>query len=140
MKRATPYSSFITFDAPNPERTCVRRVRSNTPLQALTMLNDAVFVECAKALAKRLLEQTHSTNEERMQEAWLRVMGHPASDEALKTIFAFLETEMSHLENQPDSVKALTGQEEVTEQNREWAGWILVCRALLNLDETITKS
>ncbi len=55
LKRTAPYAASITMDAPTSEATCVRRDRSNTPLQALTLLNDAVFVEAAQAMARRIV-------------------------------------------------------------------------------------
>ena len=57
LKRTAPYAASITMDAPTSEATCVRRERSNTPLQALTLLNDAVFVEAAQALARRVVAE-----------------------------------------------------------------------------------
>ena len=56
-KRTAPYAAFGTFDQPTSEVACVRRERSNTPLQALTLLNDAVFIEAAQALARRVMAE-----------------------------------------------------------------------------------
>src|SRR5204862_7495641 len=58
LQRTSPYPMLMTFDAPDGVLSCVRREKSNTPLQALTLLNDAVCVECAQALARRILTET----------------------------------------------------------------------------------
>ena len=71
IKRTSPYPSFITLDAPNRNACVVRRPRSNTPLQALTLLNDPVYVEAAAALAKRVLNEKPKENvEERIRHAF----------------------------------------------------------------------
>ena len=139
-KRATPYAAFMTFDAPNPERTCARRIRSNTPLQALTLLNDEVYVEAATALAKKLLQKSHLTDEERIQEAWLRLVGRPASKRAIQKLLQFLANEEEDLKQSPEMATALTGEDTGHQDPVKLAVWILTCRAILNLDEVITKS
>ena len=139
-KRAVPYPTFMTFDAPNPERTCARRIRSNTPLQALTLLNDEVYMEAAGSLAKDLLGDEALSDEEGIQQAWMRLVGRPASSAAVQRIADYLQHEMAQLKQHPEAVKQLTQANEVTDDTARLAAWILTCRALLNLDEVITKS
>jgi len=139
-KRAVPYPTFMTFDAPNPERTCARRIRSNTPLQALTLLNDEVYMEAAGSLAKDLLGDEALSDEEGIQQAWMRLVGRPASSAAVQRIADYLQHEMAQLKQHPEAVKQLTHANEVTDDTVRLAAWTLTCRALLNLDEVITKS
>lgn len=139
-KRAVPYPAFMTFDAPNPERTCARRIRSNTPLQALTLLNDEVYVEAAGALAKQLLSASTLSDEERVWEAWMRLVGRPVSPAAMQQILDYLQHETVQLSQAQDVVKQLTNAKGVTEDTVRLAAWTLTCRVLLNLDEVITKS
>jgi hypothetical protein len=139
-KRAVPYPGFMTFDAPNPERTCARRIRSNTPLQALTLLNDEIYVEAASSLAKRLLNDQALSDEERVGEAWMRLVGRPVSSAARQQILNYLQDEAVKLSQAPETVKQLTGVKQVTDATVRLAAWTLTCRVLLNLDEVITKS
>src|SRR5581483_4004608 len=80
--RSVPYPVLQTFDAPNGDFSCVRRMRSNTPLQALASLNEAVFVECAQALARKTLESGATTDDARITYAFRRALSRqPTSDE-----------------------------------------------------------
>jgi hypothetical protein len=129
----------MTFDAPNPERTCARRIRSNTPLQALTLLNDEVYIEASKALAKHL-KASQLSHQERIEDAWMRLVGKPPSKHAIQKIQHYLQNEMNAFKDSPDAALAITGEEEHTKDTDQLAAWILTCRAILNLDEVITKS
>src|SRR5262249_21986825 len=81
-RRSTPYPVLQVFDAPNGDFSCVRRMRSNTPLQALASLNETVFVECAQALAKRTLEEGGNTDDQRITYAFRRALSRqPGADE-----------------------------------------------------------
>src|SRR6185437_7045276 len=81
FQRTSPYPMLMTFDAPDSNVCCVRRERSNTPLQALTTLNDTVFVECAQALGRRMAHEMSGTPEERIRRAFrLCVAREPAPD------------------------------------------------------------
>ncbi len=119
-KRSSPYPSFMNFDATARTACTLRRSRSNTPLQALTLLNDPVYVEAARALAQRILkDRPDSSPDERIRHAFqLALTRPPTRDEvaALRTLF--------------DAQRA-TGS--------ELTAWQAVGTVLLNLDETITK-
>ncbi len=120
-KRSSPYPSFVNFDAPERTACTVRRSRTNTPLQALTLLNDPVYVDAAKALARRVVaERPAATVETRIRHAFqLCLAREPAAVE----------------------VEALRGlfEQQRAAHGDETAGWRAVATALLNLDEMITK-
>ena len=82
---------LATFDAPNGDSSCVRRLRSNTPLQALTTLNETLFVECARALARQALEGGGRTDAERVTYAFRRVLGRTPSGEERTVLLDLLE-------------------------------------------------
>jgi hypothetical protein len=120
-KRAAPYPSFVNFDATERLTCTVRRSRSNTPQQALTLLNDPVYVEAAQAFAGRILaELPHAGLEERLRHAFRLCTARP-----------------------PDSVELhilrTLYQRQLAASGAEFAAWQAVATALLNLDETITK-
>src|SRR5205085_7014924 len=81
-RRSTPYPMLSVFDVPNADFSCVRRTRSNTPLQALTTLNETVFMECARALAARVLKEGGDTDDKRLAYGFrLCVARGPEADE-----------------------------------------------------------
>jgi mono/diheme cytochrome c family protein len=117
--RATPHPLFTQFDAPDGARSCTRRLRSNTPLQALTLLNDEAFVECAAALAARLTEGNR-TDDDRIDEAFRRCLARTPS----------------HRER--DRLHALLARQRAEDQD-DASAWATVARVVLNLDEFITR-
>ena len=143
--RSVPYPPLQVFDAPKGDAACVRRQRSNTPLQALVMLNEPQFVECARAMAGRVLREGGDSDDDRLDYA-LRLCVSRAGEADERTILKELldqqreriaagEVELEPLVGtQPTLYRQFTGQ-----QATEFAPWVVVCRAILNLDETITK-
>src|SRR5204863_4246461 len=96
-RRSTPYPVLQVFDAPNADFSCVRRLRSNTPLQALTCLNETVFVECAQALARKTLAEGGNTDADRLTFAFRRALARaPKSDEKAELI-TLLEKEETRI-------------------------------------------
>src|SRR5439155_4350675 len=89
-RRSTPYPMLQTFDVPNAESACVRRSRSNSPLQALVSLNEPMFVECAQALAKKTIEEGGSTDEQRLTYAFKRTVSREPKPVELKELLALL--------------------------------------------------
>ncbi|WZO99965.1 PSD1 and planctomycete cytochrome C domain-containing protein [Isosphaeraceae bacterium EP7] len=141
-KRAAPYATFTLMDAPTPEIACMRRERSNTPLQALTLLNDVVFVEAARALALRALEPTGLDTEARARLAFRRCLSREPSAEELSALVAFHDSQLEHARaGRLDPAKLLGDDAKARPDvdKPEWAAWTTVARALLNLDETITR-
>jgi Protein of unknown function (DUF1553) len=137
FQRTSPYPMLMTFDAPDSNVCVVRRERSNTPLQALTLLNDAVFVECAQALGRRLLG---TPEPERVGQAFKLCLGRdpaPAERERLTRLLAdFRELARS----QPAESAKLAGKElPAGVDAAEAAAWVALARTLLNLDEFVTR-
>lgn len=116
--RSVPYPMLQNFDTPNGDTSCVRRTRSNTPLQALTTLNEPLFFEAAQALGQRALEEGGTTDRARIAYAFRLCTGRAPKPDELAELEAFLRRQR--------------------EKNRLLA-WTSLGRALLNLDETITK-
>jgi mono/diheme cytochrome c family protein len=141
-KRTSPYSTLATFDAPSGETCIARRERSNTPLQSLTLLNDTVFVEAAQALSRLAMQETAATPLERVTLLFRRCLTRsPTVDEAAPLV-QFYEKELVRLKAGELSAAAIVGDAKngpAGSDLNEWAAWTLVARAVLNLDETITK-
>ena len=121
--RSVPYPVLQTFDAPNGDSSCVRRSRSNTPLQALTTLNEPLFMEAAGALAKLALKQPEA---QRLDYLFRRVVSRVPNAEERTELLALLDRETRHYT-------------ETKAPDPNGAAWTIVSRVLLNLDETITK-
>ncbi|MBM3837457.1 MAG: DUF1553 domain-containing protein [Verrucomicrobia bacterium] len=144
--RSVPYPMLQTFDAPNGDFSCVRRQRSNTPLQALTTLNETVFMECAQALARRAIDEGGKTEAERMAYAFRRTLGRAPTDDEQQELLALLEEQKRHIaEGWVNPLELATGKNEVPANlpkgvtPAQLAAYASVSRVLLNLDETITK-
>ena len=119
------------------EASCVRRSRSNTPLQALTTLNEPLFVECARALAAKTLKEGGDTDDARLAFAFRRCVGRELSAKEKKVLLDFLARQKELLAAAPERIKELTGLKDGA--TPEHGAWTAVARVLLNLDETITK-
>jgi hypothetical protein len=144
--RSVPYPMLQTFDAPNGESSCVRRARSNTPLQALTTLNEPLFVESARALAMKTIEEGGATEDKRIAFAMRRVLSRYPSPEEKTELLGLLEKEQKHYADGAHDPWQLAAADPAhppalprNVQPAEAAAWTVVSRVLLNLDETITK-
>ena len=144
-RRAAPYPSFVTFDAPDRAACVVQRSRTNTPLQALTLLNDPAYIEMAFALAGRMMtNRPDATDAERAAYGFrLCVARRPSSRES-GILMATYRRELESFRSRPGTAKQLI------DDIRRWkppagvdpdrlAAWFAVANLLLNLDETITK-
>ena len=147
IRRTSPYPSFMTFDAVSREFCTVRRVRTNTPLQALTMLNDEAFFEAARALAARTAREasTASGRSAAQQEHGradymfrLCTSRMPTSAES-DHIVASYERQLAHFRSKrADAAKVLKEPPSKGPDQPERAAWTLIANTLLNLDETVT--
>lgn len=146
-RRSTPYPMLATFDAPNGDFSCVRRSRSNTPLQALTLLNEPVFMESAQALARKTLVEGGKTDSERVTYAFRRTLSRPpTTDERQELLTLLAKQQKLAAEGWLNAREIATGKNEAAVGKlpagvtpTELAAYTVVSRVLLNLDETITK-
>jgi hypothetical protein len=142
-KRSCPPPSLVTFDAPDRETCIVRRERTNTPLQALVLLNDPIYIEAARGLAQRAILDGGSTSDERLRYAFRIVTGrHPTPAEAA-VLSAELRDRLQAFAADPETAKRLVAigesQSDASLSAGELAAWTMVARLILNLDEAITK-
>jgi hypothetical protein len=136
MKRTAPFAMFATFDAPSGESCVARREVSNTPLQALTLLNDAMFLEAAQALGAAVADRS-GTDADKAQWLFRRVLTRPPQAQERKLLLEYLQSQRSRLAaGELDAAKvALPGEGDIIER----AAWTLAARALFNLDEAISR-
>ena len=144
FKRTAPAPAMATFDAPNREQACTRRERSNTPLQALQLLNDVQHFEAARALAERMMTEGGGTPAERIQFAYHTVLARPPSAEELAIVSAGLEQHLDRYSQDAAAAKqAITFGESSPLPNlpeTELAAYTLTANLLLNLDETVNRN
>jgi hypothetical protein len=141
-KRASPYPSFVNFDATARTACTVKRSRANTPLQALTLLNDPVYVEAALALARRVLnEKPDATVEQRLGHAFRLCLARQPKPEEIAALRKLFEAQAAAGAADAKAARALLGPFALPKNTKpeEFAAWYAVAAALLNLDEMITK-
>ena len=119
--RSSPYPMLLAFDAPSGNVACTRRIRSNTPLQSLTLANDEAFFECAHVMAERVFGEAPPTTADRARHAFRLCLAREPSAAEHDHLVAMAQAELVASPSQPG------------------AAWTRVCRVLLNLDETITR-
>ncbi|MGE3405997.1 MAG: DUF1553 domain-containing protein, partial [Pirellulales bacterium] len=138
--RSSPYPFLVTFDAPPGNTTCTRRVRSNTPLQALTLANDAAFVELAQGLAGRVLKESPPSTSERLRHAFRLCMAREPGERELSRLTQFFDAQSAQFQAAGDAVKPLAPKDCPAEVPLyEGAAHTAVARVLLNLDEFVTR-
>jgi mono/diheme cytochrome c family protein len=142
--RTFPHPSLVAFDAPSREECTVERPRSNTPLQALVLLNDPTYVEAARAFAERIVREGGDGTEPRLQFAYRQALCRKAQPAELNVLASLYE---QHLQQYKADKQAADGLLRVGDRPApadldaaELAAWTSVARALLNLHETITRN
>ena len=136
--RSVPYPALQAFDAPSGEFSTVRRTRSNTPLQALTTLNETLFVECAQALARRVVSEGGDNDADRLVFAFRCCVARRPTVEEVKVLLDFLKTQLERFEDKSNPMEFI-GEHAAEVNASKLAAWTIVSRIILNLDETITK-
>ena len=139
VKRTAPYAANITFDGPTSDITCARRERSNTPLQALTLLNDTVFVDAARELARRVLKETPGNTSAGIDRLVQLCLGRPADPREQSTLAQFLQAQLARMESGELNPGPLAGDQVGNLEPKQLAAWTTLARVVLNLDETLTR-
>jgi hypothetical protein len=148
--RSIPYPMLQTFDAPIGEVACARRARSNTPLQALTMLNEPLFVECARALAVKIVTEGGTSEAERLKFAVRRCLSREPEQKEIQVLQKFLDQQKQRFGKDGADPWPLVADDDKAKHQLEaklpsgtgpadLAAWTALARVVLNLDETITK-
>ena len=143
-KRTVPYPGLNTFDAPDREKCSARRTITNTPLQALLLMNDPTYLEASRAVAQRDLAEAPANEVERIRWAFRLVTDRDPSPKEAEILSKLYEKERTHYETHKGAAQKLltigeskpdTGFEPV-----ELAAWTMVASTILNMDETVTKN
>ena len=143
--RNTPHPALKVFDAPDGLAACTRRIRSNTPLQALTLLNDPAFIELSMGLANRLLTEA-ATAEERIRLGFQLCLNREPDVEEVRLLTGLVAQQTKEFAAQASSAKAIVVQANALGQatlpvtgDAAFSAWTMAARVMLNLDETITR-
>lgn len=151
-RRAAPYPSFVNFDAPDRAACVAQRSRTNTPTQALTLLNDPAWLEMAAGLALQLFsEHPQLSDTERVRHAFRRTLAREPVTDEIHILLSLLSEERDRLRQDQQSARALLENlkrlrellllpDEELQDPVEWAAWLHLANVLLNLDETITRN
>jgi hypothetical protein len=153
--RSIPHPGLALFDAPDASAACTRRVRSNSPLQALTLLNDEAYIEFSRALAKRVLQEAPDGDAARLDRAFLLTMGRKPRAAEAERLKKFLAAEREEYRSEPTLASLIVVKEQVfdsspggaqaaeeavdAKQVPEIAAWTALARVLFNLDDFMTR-
>lgn len=144
FKRTAPPPFMVNFDAPNREQFCTKREKSNTPLQALQLMNDVQHVEAARTLAQRMIDSGGANFAERLSFAYRTVLSRMPSARELQVLEKQLAANLNHYQQDVELAKKLImlGESKASEKMDpgELAAYTLIANTLLNLDETVTRN
>ncbi|GIW78974.1 MAG: hypothetical protein KatS3mg105_0781 [Gemmatales bacterium] len=144
-RRAAPYPSFVNFDGPDRAACVVKRPRTNTPLQALTLLNDMAYVEMALSLAQHMLvDRPNASVKDKLIYGFRRCLSRRPNDKELAILARLLQTSLENYRRDPKAAADLVSSSKGFKPAHnidpvQLAAWFCVANALLNLDETITR-
>lgn len=142
-KRTSPPPSMATFDAPSRENCTVRRPRTNTPLQALALMNDKQYIDAARKLAERMILEGGSTPESRLIYGFRWMTARKPSEKELNVLRRTLATQENIFKTDKVAAESLVAYGDAPRNPNldpaEYAAWTMIANLLINLDETITK-
>jgi Protein of unknown function (DUF1553)/Protein of unknown function (DUF1549) len=137
--RLTPHPMLALFDAPDGSMACTRRDRSNTPVQALTLLNDPTFVECARGLARRVIAES-GDDQDCLARAFQICLSRAPQDDEVEVLMQLFGEQAAELSTSPDEARKIVGADLAADRDlTRHAAWTVICRALLSLDEFLTR-
>ena len=144
LKRTAPAPFMANFDAPSREQACAVRERSNTPMQALQLMNDVQQIEAARAFAARIGTEGGPTTEARITFAYQTILSRPPAPEEMAVVQSTYAHHLATYTRAPEEAAKLIRQGESPPKlplpEPELAAWTLIANLLLNLDETITRN
>jgi hypothetical protein len=138
-KRTSSYPSMVTFDATSREVCVARRIRTNTPLQALVTLNDSSYIDLARHFAYRMQQEAGSDISAQIRKGYELVMYKPIQPKKLEALRNLYEQAYSTMKNDAQKTCALIGEHD-DHDNPATAALVVVANAIMNLDEVITKN
>jgi hypothetical protein len=142
-RRTVPYPSMAAFDAPSREICAIKRVRTNTPLQAFVTMNDPVYVETAQALAQRIVREGGSDIRTRVQYGLQLCLCRPPEPEQVEPLVALFDAEYTRFRADSPAAASLSGAAAgalpAGTSSAELAAWTTIASVLLNLDGVLTK-
>ena len=139
FQRTTPYPQLMNFDAPAANLSCTRRERTDTPLQALDLLNDPVFFEAARGLAFRVMRESSGAFRNRLDFAYEVTLGRPPAAREAERMGKYFDETLHALDQDPQTIEALFPNRIDGVPQAQAAAWVELSRVLLNLDEFITR-
>ena len=139
FQRTTPYPQLMNFDAPNSNLTCTRRERTDTPLQALNLMNDPVFFEAARALAFRVVTESQGGFRDRLNYAYHVTLARAPSAHEAERMGKYFDESVVSFEQNPYTADELFPNRVTGLPPSKAAAWVELSRVLLNLDEFITR-
>src|SRR5579871_6237685 len=142
FQRTTPYPQLMNFDAPSSNLACTRRERTDTPLQALNLMNDPVFFEAAQGLAFRVMREAPAGSggfRDKLNYAFQVTLGRQPSAREAERLGTYFDESLRKLSSDPQTVDALFPNRIEGVPQTDAAAWVELSRVLLNLDEFITR-
>jgi hypothetical protein len=143
-KRTAPPPTLVTFDAPDREQCVVRRSRTNTPLQALILMNDPTYVEASRKLAERIMADGGATSEQRIAFAFRLCTARKPTEREIAILKRVYAMQLEKFQKDKAAAEKLLQVGESPRNEKldvtELAAWTMTANALLNLDETVTRN